>query len=553
MDKHYFHNSVFLFFMNLMIITIFLYPGASESQTKEQGKKHRFIYNEDGTNMLGNYMHRNRQLTLEDIHEYIDILANTQITTYMICVGSCQTYYESKYQSAFGTCDDQALLAKMDPAKAKPFKIYGENIKALQAKGTNIVEIALKRAKEKGLETFLTMRMNDLHFTTTNEYLPITQGEFWVKHPEFYVGDHPGWHADGALNFAHKEVREFKLNLIKEMCEKFDFEGLELDFQRFLVYFPYKEGRKYLNEMNGFVKEVKKTIEQYSKKMRRKVLLTVKIPPRLDLCTEKGLDVKYWLKNKLIDFISVSAHWTDDASMPVREFRKEIGNPDIPIYTTVYDGESYPHQVRSQGIYRAVAANYFNEGTDGMYLFNYFFTDSILKNYPTINPMNTDLVNVDIVASMLNELGSPLTLKNKNKVYTIPENIVEYGYEMNTPLPLFLAPWDEKKITIWIADDIKNDKPLESILFIRLSKDSKILCKYNGKVLKQVDANLAEKYKRNINLRNDEEVAVFEIELKNIKQSDNYISIRSIQPSPLAIKRIDQVLKYGDVKKCGYF
>jgi hypothetical protein len=550
--RNLFYSKLFIFF-NLFFIFLFLNSSGLNAQVKDQTKKHRLIYNEDGTNTLGNYMHGMRPLTMEDLYEYIDVLANTQVTTYMMCIGSCMPYYESKYEDVFATCSDPELLKKMDPEKAKPFKIYVENAKMLKEKGTNLVKACLKRAKEKGMETFITMRMNDLHFTTTNEFLPIAQGKFWAKHPEFYVGDHPGWHADGALNYAKKEVREFKLNLIKEACEKFDFEGFELDFQRFLVYFPYKEGHKYLTEMNGFVKDVKNIITEYGKTKKRKVLLTVKIPPRLDLCTEKGLDIKYWLKNKLIDFISVSAHWTDDALMPIKEFKKELGNPDIPFYTTIYDGESFPHQLRSQGIFRAIASNYFNEGSDGIYLFNYFFSDSVIKSYPTTNSQSNDIINNDITPTMLNVIGKPETLKGKNKIFTIPENIVEYGYEMNTPLPLILAPWDEKKITIKIGDEVNNDKPRESLLFIRLSKESQILCKYNGIVLKQTDAGLAEKYKRNINLKNDEEVAVYELPIEIIKQDVNYISIRSVQPKPLVLKRIDQSLKYGDVKTCGYF
>lgn len=63
----------------------------------------RFIYNNDGTEILFNNWLGNRSLTIEDIHSYVDILAdNTQVTTLMICSGSDFVYYRSKYTRPLG-------------------------------------------------------------------------------------------------------------------------------------------------------------------------------------------------------------------------------------------------------------------------------------------------------------------------------------------------------------------------------------------------------------------------------------------------------------------
>ena len=63
--------------------------------------------------------------------------------------------------------------------------------------------------------------MNDLHFCDTTTRCPIEYTDFWLAHPQYWLNEDIGWKSRGALNFSFKEVREQKLNMIKEQIDKY--------------------------------------------------------------------------------------------------------------------------------------------------------------------------------------------------------------------------------------------------------------------------------------------------------------------------------------------
>ncbi|MCU0646009.1 MAG: hypothetical protein MUC94_17335, partial [bacterium] len=373
--KKIFRAKTFRYFL-LLILLLFGCTTRSSKENEKSESKFRFIYNNDGTEILGNRWHNFRPLTIDDVHSYIDVLANTPVTTFMMCSGSMLLYYQSQYERPLGVLSEsQKAQPGEDLILNENMKQYGENFLALQKQGTDIMQLCLNRAKKLGMEAFITMRMNDLHFTDPDLYAPAAQSDFWLQHPEYRMGDYPGWHADGALNFAHEEVRHYKLNLIREQCELFDLDGIELDFMRFLVYFPYGKGRDYLDVMTNLIRQARKIANEIGEQRGRKILMAVRVPPRIDLCLDKGLDVPTWAKSNLIDMITVAAHWTDDPALPVSQFKKDLGAINIPVYATLESGHYHPREFRSHGMYRAAAAHCLNQGADGIYLFNFFFQE----------------------------------------------------------------------------------------------------------------------------------------------------------------------------------
>lgn len=79
------------------------------------------------------------------------------------------------------------------------------------------ITTTLNRAKAKGMEAFITYRMNDLHFNDIIYHCPIFYSDFWIHHPQYWVNDTiQGYHSADAFDFAHKEVRAQKLAVISE-------------------------------------------------------------------------------------------------------------------------------------------------------------------------------------------------------------------------------------------------------------------------------------------------------------------------------------------------
>jgi hypothetical protein len=176
--------------------------------------KRRFIFNNDGSFTLSNNLHGGRQLTVADVHGYVDQVAGTGITSFFICSGSSMPYYTSRHERTIGCLGPQTVAGDGGhPHSGDNCALYGIHALGLRKQGTDIVEQCVSRAHARGMEAGISMRMNDLHFTAPGICYPLGQGDFWLEHPEYRLGDlaTPGWHTEGAHDYSHAAVREHKL------------------------------------------------------------------------------------------------------------------------------------------------------------------------------------------------------------------------------------------------------------------------------------------------------------------------------------------------------
>ena len=277
--------------------------------------------------MLGNYWFGGRPLTVEDVNAAVDMVAGTQVTTYMMCTGSSAVYYPSKYSNMLGDDRGGTLKACYDSATYNTWRRYWDNEKRLEAEGTDMVSASLARARERGLETFITLRMNDLHFADTLSACKMAMEEFWLQNPQFWTNDPSiGYNSAGALDYAHPQVREHKLALIREQLERFGplIDGVDLDFMRFFVYFRADEARANSQIMTQFLCQVRSLVDSCAASLGRPLLLSARVAPTLAYNMEKGLDVAEWVRRGLLDFVSIGTHWRGDPSLPVGQFRTDL-------------------------------------------------------------------------------------------------------------------------------------------------------------------------------------------------------------------------------------
>lgn len=445
--------------------------------------------------MLGNYWFGGRPLTVEDVNAAVDMVAGTQVTTYMMCTGSSAVYYPSKYSNMLGDDRGGTLKACYDSATYNLWRRYWDNEKRLEAEGTDMVSASLARARERGLETFITLRMNDLHFADTLSACKMAMQEFWLQNPQFWTNDPSiGYNSAGALDYAHPQVREHKLALIREQLERFGplIDGVDLDFMRFFVYFRADEARANSQIMTQFLCQVRSLVDSCAASLGRPLLLSARVAPTLAYNMEKGLDVAEWVRRGLLDFVSIGTHWRGDPSLPVGQFRTDLaaalsctagcsgvaacscttgcsgaagcsgvasrscttarsgadglGNPlPIPLYASIDDGgfrsslPGAPREFWTHGAFRGMASAIFGQGADGLYLFNYYFGEFQGRNGGSLTLDPGTLYCRTISPELLNELGSTETLRRRNKVYALSENNVQYGIHPNTPFPLRLA------------------------------------------------------------------------------------------------------------------
>jgi len=510
--------------------------------------KFRYIHNCDGTDLLGNFQNGHRPLSVADVNSYVDRFCEGGATTLMACSGSDFTYYRSKYGRISG--DD--LNGTLDNCGDTMILSYYQNFLNLEAEGSDYIRCYLERVKKNGKEAFITYRMNDLHFNDPKIPVPVYASDFWKAHPEYHVGgDSYGWNSQGALNFAFPEVRQQKYNMIAEQLNLYGdvLDGFEMDFCRFVVYFPLGEGPANMDRMTSLVRKVRAKADSVGREKGHRILLTVRVPDTWVSCINNGLDVRTWVRDGLVDFVTLAVHWKGDPAIDVDLFRKESGiGKRIPVYATVDDGTYKPREQYTHSQMRGAASYALSHGADGIYLFNYFYDQHIAGGGGPV--VRNGLFSRSICPSLMKELGSLETLEGRNKSYSYYSANSEYALGYKSPMPLHPSMNCDEELSFTIAD---RTLPRKAYLFYRATAGSHIGIIINGRELKHCpeDAGLPELFGR------DKSISGFETGIyiipENLLLKGNNSVIISTSAVAVTIDKLELVLDYGDIAAHGLF
>jgi hypothetical protein len=387
----------------------------------------RLLYNNDGSNIVMSC----DSLTRDRAYERIDPLAGTGVSTFIHNVNPGQNM---GYPSAV------APMFHWERPVNKPaesWDIYGtrmdHNLRSLVRDSIDPVGMVMERAWFRGMGAFLSFRMNELH-DVDKPGSPLL-GPFWKSHPEYRVGGYPGWGAY-ALNYAIPEVREYFFAILREVCERYDCDGLELDFMRFPYYFPpHRDSIKtYASVMTEFVRRVRAMTAEIAGHRGRPMLLSARVPTSLAACAYVGLDPAAWANDGLIDLLTIAPFLSTQPEIPVAEFRQACSG--IPVYAGLEYTMGTRSMLREQK--RAAAALLYAAGADGIYLFNYFvYWDAGLK------------ADMDV----LTELADPVLLSHTDKLYTVAPT--RHPIPMVTPaspMPLVVPRMETRTISFRTAE-----------------------------------------------------------------------------------------------------
>src|ERR1041384_2794522 len=171
------------------------------------------------------------------VDSWVDSLSEAGVGVMMSNINAMRANYASKvwetdwhgYDPAAG--DDQPVL-RHRPKEGVPItRKRLESARKLADLGINFHQRAIARCRQKGIAAWISVRMNDLHDCDLPDS-PLLSS-FFKEHRDWArVPSRSGW-TDRALDWAHPEVPEHYLKLIREALTLFDLDGLELDWMRF--------------------------------------------------------------------------------------------------------------------------------------------------------------------------------------------------------------------------------------------------------------------------------------------------------------------------------
>jgi len=319
-------------------------------------------------------------------------LADSQVDTIFYCTWS----------SGFGYFTHDTKIGT--PFTRTEDKLSNNKTAELHAKGLDPLEIVVDWCKANDVEVFWSFRMNDTHDASSAWYGPLLFPPLKEEHPEWLVGTRAKRPPNGrwtAVDFTRPGVRELAFRYIEEVCRNYDVDGVELDFFRHLNYFkgvswgePATEEE--LEMMTGLLRRVREMTEEVGWERGRPILVAVRVPDCIEFCRTLGFDVPRWLREDLVDLMTVSGYFR----LEKWKWSVALGHDHrVPVYACLSESRQRDAEVKavytSQEGYRARAMNAWYSGVDGIYLFNAF----------------------DPTSPLWRELGDPSALKQLSKVY----------------------------------------------------------------------------------------------------------------------------------------
>ncbi|MDX9974849.1 MAG: DUF1080 domain-containing protein [FCB group bacterium] len=342
----------------------------------------RFIYNSDASNM---FIEKQPPMRPEDVHPYVDEAAGTLVTSFFISPNyGMPVIYPGKAAELIGTNLSPALADTLkDLSNTPPMSTERAiaNLRALIDAGHDPLAVIIDRAKERGLEAFVSFRLNEVHSVEESDSLIFTK--FWKDHPEWRIGKAgdplpdiylqilgpntspivAGW-LPGGLDFAVPEVRAQRLAELRECCERYNLDGLDLDFQRFPMYFKPGKETENVATMTAWVRDVRAMTREVGEKRGRPILLSARIMARPEQNLAIGLDPITWAREGQVDFLIASHYLRNDYPLPVAEYRRLLPGT-MPLYASI-------EVAKEEDTYRRIARRLWDGGADGIMLFNFF-------------------------------------------------------------------------------------------------------------------------------------------------------------------------------------
>lgn len=239
--------------------------------------------------------------------------------------------------------------------------------------GVDPIAVCVDRCRETGIAPWMSVRMNDTHYITDST----KSSTFWQQHPELRRD-----RANDGYDFAHKKVRDYYLALVEELFQRYDCDGVELDWMRFPYHFRRGHedaGRKHLNE---FMRRAKQLAVKATEKRGHPVKISARIPAVPEAALALGMDGVTWVREGLVDVLVLSGTWRPtDTDIPIEKWREQIGSvPHKYLLAAASDlwiqsstgGQLMKDDLETQ---RGFTAAMLDRGADLIYLFNHFNTN----------------------------------------------------------------------------------------------------------------------------------------------------------------------------------
>ena len=373
-------------------------------------------------------------MTMEEAWLAVDQVSGTAVDTFVYGVAAGGLFYPTKVGKQFGEMLRESSGPRSRSMHRRPFDGAAAwrawaNMKGLMQRGLDPLKVLVDRAHEKDMEFIASLRMGPVEPT-----------------------DPAHLASEGGRMLAHPEVRELLFSITEELVSDYDTDGVQLDFSAPAALwdlFRREEARECIPLLTELVGRIASMVRG---RQNGRLTVGAKVFPTEEMNLDRGLDVRSWLSQGLLDFVVPAAFYYPsalDPDLPLDWVVEAAHAHDTAVYGLLRpysrtQNSSRDEEYATTNMFRAAAANYLDRGVDGLF--------TCFLPWPLGHEQR----------ALLTELGDPESLRNGDKHYLLrrrDQDADEVGAE-HAALPMEVPlghPGKLHEIPFYISDDIEGE------------------------------------------------------------------------------------------------
>jgi len=340
----------------------------SAARRQAAKRRRRVIFNNDGDDIWA--------AGADTAEKFLAVRHTPLLNTHVDSIHYCTT-------QSFNKFTHDTRVAEIFRSRSGSFS--GNNLETFLDQETDGLRLSTEFARKHGLETIWTLRMNDIHDAWTPQFLSEwkqrdpTRIMSTLKQTQKFQDRRRLW---SLVDFEHPDVEPRLLEIIEEVLQNYDVDGVDLDFLRAPIYFrtsyqgqPVTEPQRHT--LTRLVKRIRDIVLKQSVAQGRPFLLSARVPSTVALCHGIGIDIRAWLEEQLLDVMTLGGGYVT-FDVPVAELIALGHQYGLPVYPCLSQSGLMQRPPRGTTekqppeAWFGAASRLWSEQADGIYTFNLF-------------------------------------------------------------------------------------------------------------------------------------------------------------------------------------